>query len=172
MTAELATAIDPDVAGLSDAVVRFMRSAGRARAKMLAAAVHDVEWSAHVLLKCLDSEGAMRAGSLAECVSSDPSTVSRQVASLVKLGLLERRADPDDGRASLLVVTDRGKAVLAEHDRIRLVFFADMISDWDASDVQTFTRLLERFTDDYNQIDHERVREQISASTRRPEGSN
>ena len=58
------------------------------------------------MLKCLQTEGPLRAGALADCLQSDPSTVSRQVAALVKDGLLERRADPDDGRASLLVLTD------------------------------------------------------------------
>lgn len=174
MTAELAVAaaVDPDVVALSDAVVRFMRSSVRARAAMMAAAEHDVEWSAHIMLKCLDTEGPMRATSLAGFVSSDPSTVSRQVAALVKLGLLERRADPDDGRASLLVVTSSGKAVLAEHDRIRLDYFADMLAGWALDDVSTFTTLLTRFTDDFNQIDHDRVREHIAASTRRQEGTN
>ena len=74
--------------------------------------------------RCVHNEGPMRAGALAECLQSDPSTVSRQVAALVKDGLLERRADPADGRASLLVLTAKADAVLAEHDRIRLDYFA------------------------------------------------
>ena len=32
------------------------------------------------------------------------SRISRQVAALVKAGLIERQADPEDGRASLLAV--------------------------------------------------------------------
>src|SRR5579875_3417002 len=108
------------VAKVADSVIELLRSFGRARARMLAAAAHDVEWSAHVLLKCLSSEGSMRAGELAETIHSDPSTVSRQVAALVKEGLLERRADPEDGRASLLVLTPRAHDVLAQHDEIRM----------------------------------------------------
>ena len=46
---------------------------------------------------------------------ADPSTVSRQVASLVKAGLVERQADPDDGRASILVPTELGRAKVREH---------------------------------------------------------
>ena len=42
---------------------------------------------------------------LAAAVHSDPSTVSRQVAALVRAGLIERQADPEDGRASVLVPT-------------------------------------------------------------------
>jgi DNA-binding MarR family transcriptional regulator len=142
--------VDPDVAAVADNVVSLMRSFGKARARMLAAADHDVEWSSHVILKCLQGEGPLRAGALAECIQSDPSTVSRQVAALVKDGLLERRADPDDGRASLLVLTDAADDVLAAHDQRRLQYFADMLTDWDADDLQRFAGLLARFVDAYD----------------------
>jgi DNA-binding MarR family transcriptional regulator len=44
----------------------------------------------------------------------DQSTVSRAVATLVGLGLLERVPDPADRRASILAVTAAGRDVLAE----------------------------------------------------------
>jgi len=44
----------------------------------------------------------------------DPSTVSRTVATLVALGLIERRADPHDGRATVLALTGAGEMLLAE----------------------------------------------------------
>lgn len=145
----------------ADSFVALMRTFNRARTQMLAAAAHDVEWSAHVVLKCLQAEGAIRAGSLAEILRSDPSTVSRQVAALVKEGLLERRADPDDGRASLLALTDKGVAVLADHDRIRLRYFAAMLADWDDTDLRQFSGLLARFTDNFNDMNHEWVAAQV-----------
>src|SRR4051794_15781166 len=43
----------------------------------------------------------------------DPSTVSRAVASLVGLRPAERRADPADGRAGVLALTDAGRTALA-----------------------------------------------------------
>ena len=51
-------------------------------------------------------EGPHRSNALAEAVHSDPSTVSRQIAALVKVGYVERRPDPADGRACLLAATD------------------------------------------------------------------
>jgi DNA-binding MarR family transcriptional regulator len=51
---------------------------------------------------------------LAAHAGLDPSTVSRAVASLVAQGLVERTADPVDGRASLLCVTPAGRAALDE----------------------------------------------------------
>ena len=139
----------PEIAAVADNFIQLMRTFNRARARLLTVAAHDVEWSAHVLLKCLHAEGPMRAGAVAECLHSDPSTISRQVAALVKDGLLERRADPADGRASLLVLTPKADAVLAEHNRIRLEHFADILTDWSDAELADFASLLHRFTDAY-----------------------
>src|SRR5438309_441447 len=84
-----------DIAAVADTFVALMRTFIRTRSKVLAAAQHDVEWSAHLLLRALSVGGPMRASALAESVESDPSTVSRQVAALVRDGLVERRADPE-----------------------------------------------------------------------------
>lgn len=150
------------VAAVADTLVELMRSFARARARMLAAAAHDVEWSAHVLLKTLHNEGPMRAGALAESIHSDPSTVSRQVAALVKDGLLERRADPVDGRASLLVLTPKADEVLAEHNDIRLDFFARTLHNWTPDELDQFAALLARFTSDYENANSDWMSDRIS----------
>jgi DNA-binding MarR family transcriptional regulator len=134
---------------VADTFVELARSFTRAKAKWLAQAEHDVEWSAAVILRALEMGGPARSGTLAERIDSDPSTVSRQVTSLVDNGLLTRQADPVDGRASLLVLTDKANAVLAEHNEIRLQHFAQMLDDWSERDLARFAELLRRFTDDY-----------------------
>ena len=139
-----------DVADVADTFVDLARTFTRARAKMLAQAQHDVEWSAHVLLKALSIEGPMRASDLAERIDSDPSTVSRQVATLVKNGFVERQADPEDGRASLLVPTAKADVVLNEHNEIRLEHFNRMLGDWNERDLRRFAALLRRFTHDFS----------------------
>jgi DNA-binding MarR family transcriptional regulator len=141
--------VSPEVVAVTNTFVALVRSFSRARARWLAAAVHDVEWSAHIILKCVANDGPMRASAVAECLHSDPSTVSRQVGALVKDGLLERRADPVDGRASLLVTTPQAAEVLAEHDRIKMQHFARMLSGWDDADLRQFSDLLARFTADF-----------------------
>jgi DNA-binding MarR family transcriptional regulator len=172
----IATPVEPrtgasteDVATLADTFVKLMRSFGRARAKLLAAAAHDVEWSAHVVLKCLASDGPMRSSELAERIESDPSTVSRQVAALVKEGLLERRADPVDGRACLLVPTAKADAVLREHNEIRLQHFNHMLGDWSDRDLRRFAALLRRFTDDFDNANQDWLAER-SGDQRAPAG--
>jgi DNA-binding MarR family transcriptional regulator len=135
---------------VADNFVALMRSFGRAKARFVAAAEHDVEWTAQIILRQLSVNGPMRASALADCLRSDPSTVSRQVAALVKDGLLERRSDAEDGRASILVLTPRADEVIAHHDQLRLEHFATMLADWDEPDLERFAELLARFTVDFD----------------------
>ena len=93
-------------AAVADSCIRLMRGFARVKTQLLALARDDVDWSARLLITWLAAEGPMRSSELADKVQSDPSTVSRQVASLVKDGYVERRADPVDGRASLLAASD------------------------------------------------------------------
>jgi DNA-binding MarR family transcriptional regulator len=133
---------------VADTVVQLMRSFQRAKARYLALARHDVEWSAQLILRQLAHNGPMRASAIADCLQSDPSTVSRQVATMVKDGLLERRSDPEDGRASILALTEKADAVIAEHERLRHTHFEDLLSDWSERDLSRFATLLRRFTAD------------------------
>ncbi|RKT52155.1 MarR family winged helix-turn-helix transcriptional regulator [Saccharothrix australiensis] len=102
-----------------------------------------------VLLANLNHLGPSRSSALAEAVFSDPSTVSRQVATLVKAGWVERRADPADGRASVLAVTEAGERLLAERRRLRNQSIARMLADWSEEDLTAFVDHFERFVGDY-----------------------
>lgn len=136
------------IADLGDTLSRFIRTVGRARSQYLAAAKHDVDWSVQVLIAQLVREGPVRVGTLAECVQSDASTVSRQVAAMVRDGLVERRADPVDGRASVLVATEKALAIYADHNRVRNEYLAHMLRNWSDDDCRQFATLMARFAED------------------------
>ena len=102
------------------------------------------------LLIKLAKQGPMRGIDLAEHLCADPSTVSRQVASLVKAGLLERQADPHDGRASILVPTEAGLARIDQMIEMRGQIFAPIVAHWSADDRDTFVRLLADFASGLN----------------------
>lgn len=138
-----------DIAELAGAVGDLMHTFNRARQQFLAKARHNVEWSAQVLMSAIVSDGPIRVGALAEIVQSDPSTVSRQVAQLVKDGYVERRADPDDGRASLLVATEHGHALHREHLQVRNEHYMKMLADWGDRDVRKFTSMMRRFVHEF-----------------------
>ena len=104
-----------------------------------------------MLLFRLVCAGPSRVTDLAAAVYSDPSTVSRQVATLVGMGLLERRADPGDGRASLLAVTDAGTALLGRVRRRRDERIAAITESWQSTEREQFADLLDRFTVGYEE---------------------
>ncbi|MFP5069365.1 MarR family winged helix-turn-helix transcriptional regulator [Pseudonocardia nantongensis] len=136
---------------LADTVVRELfqlvrqvkRSAERHRPEMI------VDMAGYHLLAHLHLGGPQRAGEIAAFFHSDPSTISRQTAALVRTGLVERRADPDDGRASLLAATDDGVRVIETERRRRARVIAEVLAGWDAGDRDSLTTLLARFLDDY-----------------------
>jgi DNA-binding MarR family transcriptional regulator len=78
----------------------------------------------------------------------DPSTVSRAVAALVGAGLVVRTADPSDGRASVLALTDRGRAVLTGLSSWYGDLLASALRDWSDEDLAAFAAMLQRFSDD------------------------
>lgn len=135
----------PELASIGDALHRLTRTIQRRKAQ-LAAESGDSEWAAHTLLDQLVISGPMRAAALAECTFTDPSTVSRHVAALVRDGLVERRADPIDGRASLLVITDAGLRTVEEKRNRRTEWLTEMLEPWPAQDRAEFARLMEKFT--------------------------
>lgn len=130
-------------------LVRLMRLIGTIKAQSAARTSHGVEWSAYALLYHLVTDGPQRSKSLAERIHSDPSTVSRQAASLIELGLVDRQPDPVDGRAALLVATDRGHESFATMRAHRDQMFRAVLADWSEDDAARFTELLGRFNTDF-----------------------
>ncbi len=139
---ELRTADD-----IGNQLVRLVRLMERVQSQYQAEHPDAVDRATYLLLVHLAKDGARRAGALAEAVHSDPSTVSRQVAHLVQLGLVQRVADPADGRATLLVATAEGRRVFDENRQLRNRRIAAMLADWPDDDRRAFARLLTRFTD-------------------------
>ncbi len=106
------------------------------------------ERAAHVLLFPLTRMGPLRQGALAELVHADPSTVSRHVALLVERGLVRRVADEQDGRASRLVVTPAGEAVLDTMRQEREALLERVTAGWAPAERTAFTGQLHRFVQD------------------------
>jgi DNA-binding MarR family transcriptional regulator len=78
----------------------------------------------------------------------DPSTVSRAVTALVQHGLVRRTADPADGRASILRLTESGRVALSDTHRRYDAVLAEALAGWSPQDLATFCALLRRFADD------------------------
>ncbi|HEY9418175.1 MAG TPA: MarR family transcriptional regulator [Pseudonocardia sp.] len=147
--ADLDTAYDADYDRISGELVRLNRLLERAQARFSAHFSDGVERAAFILLVHLVKDGPRRLSALADVVHSDISTVSRQAAQLVKLGLVVRQPDPSDGRASLLAATDDGRRTFEQKRALRNRNMARVLTGWSVDDRATLCRLLARFNDDY-----------------------
>lgn len=158
----------PEVTAVAESFVGLQRTVRRSKARLLAAAGDDVESATQLVLHAVAADGPVRASVLAAILQSDLSTVSRQAAALVSRGLLERRADQADGRASVLAVTDAGRAAMDSHDAGRDAFFTEVLAGWSAGQMREFALQLDRFTAAYDRIHTAWVTGQ--ADKRRPPG--
>jgi DNA-binding MarR family transcriptional regulator len=117
----------------------------RAISARLAGQLHpDLDGASYGLLSLLQDAGPLRASELVTRIGLDKSTVSRQVAHLVDLGLVDRAPDPVDGRAQVLSPSPEGSARLARIRDVRRARWEDDLADWPASDVAALADLLRR----------------------------
>jgi len=132
-------------------LIRLGRIRERTAAQIAAASGGEIEAASYGIIFRLLIDGPMRSGALAELLYSDASTISRQAAALVKRGLIERRADPADGRASVLAVTDAGRELAADLRRRRNEMLTGVLSHWTDDEREQLATVMRRFVDDYEQ---------------------
>lgn len=96
-------------------------------------------------------QGPQRISTIAHDIHSDISTVSRQVSQLSADGMVEKIADPDDGRAQMVQLTADGADALSEVRAARTDWFERLLSGWDTADAATFSTHLKRFGECLNQ---------------------
>ena len=117
----------------------------RAISTRLAGELHpELDGAAYGLLALLQDTGPLRASDLVARLGLDKSTVSRQVANLVDLGLVDRTADPVDGRAQVLTPSAEGTARLSRVRNTRRARWEADLSDWPPTDVARLAELLAR----------------------------
>lgn len=137
---------------LSAAFSRMFRFNARMRAEMTAVEFDGRELATLVVLHRLAEDGAQRAGALADRLHMDPSQVSRAVGALVREQAVQRLADPDDGRATLLVPTEAGRELARRFARAKSAHVGSVIADWEPGEAEAFTAGLERFVDGLERV--------------------
>ncbi|HTO62990.1 MAG TPA: MarR family winged helix-turn-helix transcriptional regulator [Bradyrhizobium sp.] len=99
------------------------------------------------LLVVIERRGPIGVVDLADRVGRDYTTVSRQVAKLESLDLVERKTAAADRRITLASVTAKGKAMTDVVDRTRERLLGAMFATWDDHDVEELVRLMRKFAD-------------------------
>ncbi|MEV8565787.1 MarR family winged helix-turn-helix transcriptional regulator [Streptomyces sp. NPDC051322] len=128
-----------------DTIQRELTAFAR-RARATAARLHpELPLVSYTLLAHIDERRGCRATDLAAHYMLDKSTVSRQLAGLEKLGLVERRPAPDDQRVQVLHPTDAGTRMLASTQGSRRAAVRDRLADWSGEDLERFATYLLRY---------------------------
>ncbi|MFB8029145.1 MarR family winged helix-turn-helix transcriptional regulator [Streptomyces sp. NPDC055990] len=128
-----------------DVIQRELTAFAR-RARSAAARLHpDLPLVSYTLLAHIDHRHGCRATDLAAHYMLDKSTVSRQVAALEKLGLVERHPDPDDQRIQVLHPTTAGVEALASTQASRRAAYRERLGAWSSDDLEQFAEYLLRY---------------------------
>lgn len=102
----------------------------------------DLHPMTYFILTHLAKQGPTRAADLSDAFGMDKGGVSRQVQTLVDLGLVERRPAAEDRRAILLDASDEGRTRLETVARSRSDRFDQRLGAWSDDELSTFAAQL------------------------------
>ena len=132
---------------LTDELARLFTNMGRKLARRAHQGMDHQDFSTLVTLDSGACVDGTRLSDLAAMRGFDASTMSRRVTHLCDTGLLERSPDPQDGRAQLLSVSERGREALAEERGRRVRLITESLGEWTPDDKSELARLLSRLND-------------------------
>jgi len=99
------------------------------------------------LLVLIERLGPIGIVELADRVGRDYTTVSRQVAKLDELGLIERKGSATDKRVRAAIVTRAGKVMTDRIDAARERLARTIFQSWDSQEIDDLVRLMRKFAD-------------------------
>ncbi|QAY76181.1 MarR family winged helix-turn-helix transcriptional regulator [Sphingosinicella sp. BN140058] len=100
------------------------------------------------LLVRVGRHGPVGVVDLADRTGRDHTTISRQMARLEELGLIERRSSAKDKRVREAVVTEKGGKMVAALNAARERLANRILAGWSDAELDTLRHLLRRFADD------------------------
>ncbi|MDN3481654.1 MarR family winged helix-turn-helix transcriptional regulator [Arthrobacter sp. APC 3897] len=122
----------------------------RSNSYKVARQVHpDMEPAAYGLLVLLQKQQDMRLTDIAASIGIGKPSVSRQIVMLESLGLVQKHADPLDGRAQSISLTAAGSQALAKTQSARKELFRTLLEDWDDGELEQLGSLLTKLNHSY-----------------------
>ena len=130
-------------------LVRRVYGLGALRRELMRHALAELGTQGFTSLGIVHVHGPVRVSDVATRLGVDMSVASRQVNALVSAGYLTREPDPDDGRASVLAVTEAGAQVLGESHRRMVHTFGRWLEGWSDAEIDALTAGLGRLYEDF-----------------------
>ena len=112
----------------SERAARLRLAITRVARRLRQEANADLSPSLTSALSSIERHGPVTPSDLANCERVQRPTITRVLTRLAELELIERAADPGDGRSSLVSITPAGLALLSDLRTRRDAFLADRLS--------------------------------------------
>ena len=141
------THISQQMRALHVSLIRIASALNRPRndEKLIEAAGLRLDRALFSVLVTIERLGPIGVVELAERSGRDYTTVSRQVAKLESLGLVERRENPQDRRVREAVISPAGKDMTDRIDAARERMADVVFRDWNREEIDVFVKLMGRF---------------------------
>ena len=107
----------------------------------------ELDRASYLIARTLAITGPVSINTLASTLGLDATTVTRQVATMHTGRLILRRADPGDGRVSLISLSKKGLRTMLAVQLGRKERIASLLGQWSEKERREFGRLLGRFNE-------------------------
>jgi DNA-binding MarR family transcriptional regulator len=136
----------PQIDAIERSVAALLRSLGGRSAGALVAerSGSDLPTASIVLLEHLEAVGAQRVSRIAEYQRIGVPALTPRIKELEAAGVIRRDVDPVDARASLISLTDSGRATVARIREARCGILAEALHDMDPEVIATAADALTR----------------------------
>lgn len=136
--------------GLHAAVIDLVDEINRPRRddRLIAEAGLPLDRALFPLLARVGRYGPIGVVDLADRTGRDHTTISRQMAKLEELGLVERQPSAKDKRVREATVTDKGAAMVAALNAARERLANRILVSWTDAELGALSTMLRRFADD------------------------
>ncbi|WP_068276539.1 MarR family winged helix-turn-helix transcriptional regulator [Aldersonia kunmingensis] len=136
-----ATDIQALASDLSLAIVRLTR---HLRGRRLDATVSLTQLSA---LATLSRQGPITPGALAAKERVQPPSMTRVIASLADIGLVERHPHPTDGRQVIVSLSEAGRVLIANEATARKAWMTERLATLDPDQLETLRKAIGIFSE-------------------------
>jgi DNA-binding MarR family transcriptional regulator len=126
-----------DRVDLRDDIDRALHRGAELIVRHLAASNGGLSLSGRAVLAALADDGGTRLTRLAASSGITQPAMTQLVGRLERDGLVVRLIDPDDGRATVVEITDRGRALLAQLRQARRDSLAELLNELSPEDEVT-----------------------------------
>lgn len=136
-------AISPTTADIGELPARLRLAIVRTARRLRQEAGTDLSPSLTSALATIERHGPLTPSELADIERVQRPSATRIVARLEKAGLVDRAADPSDGRVSLVTATREGRSLLRRLRTRKNAYLARRMRDLDPDDVAALERATE-----------------------------